>query len=267
MRLKDDFLATLSHELRTPMNAILGWLAILQNGSPVRDARSALAVVQRNAEVQAKLIDDLLDMTRLMSGNIQLDLSPVDLAAIVQTTVEALQPAADAKGVQLLARVDSGVRSIAADARRLQQVLWNVLHNSVKFTPEGGRVEVRLQEIVGGAEISVSDTGRGISPAFLPHVFDRFRQQDSSPTRDTSGLGLGLSIAKHLVELHGGTIEAQSAGIGAGATFIVRLPAAISGPERPVTLSESIHAAGGQSSPFSLSAARSSGGELMRHQG
>lgn len=224
VRLKDEFLATLSHELRTPMNAILGWLAILDGGKPIRDVYSALAVIRRNAEVQAKLIEDLLDMNRLMTGNIQLEVSAVDVATLSQLTIQALQPAADARGVQLLASVDSSAGPLMADSRRLQQVLWNLVHNAIKFTSAGGRVEILIRRSENQLHITVQDNGQGITSEFLPHVFERFRQQDSSNTRAKFGLGLGLSIAKHLVELHGGSIEARSKGIGQGATFEVRLP-------------------------------------------
>ncbi|HEY7285003.1 MAG TPA: ATP-binding protein [Vicinamibacterales bacterium] len=223
-RLKDEFLATLSHELRTPMNAILGWLSILESGKPIREVHSALAVIGRNAQLQAKLIDDLLDMNRLISGNVTLEISQVDVAGLLHTTMQSLQPAADARGVQLLASVQTSVGGILADARRLQQVLWNLLHNAVKFSKTGGRVEIHVQRHEQGLELTVKDNGQGISPAFLPHVFERFRQQDASSTRSTTGLGLGLSIAKHLVELHGGTITAHSPGNDEGATFVVTVP-------------------------------------------
>jgi PAS domain S-box-containing protein len=223
-RLRDEFLATLSHELRTPMNAILGWLSILDNGKPIRDVYSALDVIRRNANLQAKLIDDLLDMNRLISGNIRLDTGTVDLGALLQTTILGLRPAADARGVQVIASVDSGVRELVGDARRLQQVLWNLVHNAIKFTSAGGRVAIRIQQTPDHLQFVVQDNGRGISPEFLPHVFERFRQEDGTSSRSTSGLGLGLSIAKHLVELHGGTIEGTSAGVGHGATFVVQIP-------------------------------------------
>jgi PAS domain S-box-containing protein len=223
-RLRDEFLATLSHELRTPMNAILGWLSILDNGKPIRDVYSALDVIRRNANLQAKLIDDLLDMNRLISGNIRLDTGTVDLGALLQTTILGLRPAADARGVQVIASVDSGVRELVGDARRLQQVLWNLVHNAIKFTSAGGRVAIRIQQTPDHLQFIVQDNGRGISPEFLPHVFERFRQEDGTSSRSTSGLGLGLSIAKHLVELHGGTIEGTSAGVGHGATFVVQIP-------------------------------------------
>lgn len=224
-RLKDEFLATLSHELRTPMNAILGWLSILESGKPIRDMRSTLTVIARNAQIQARLIDDLLDMNRLTSGNVHLEISRVDVRSLAQATLQGLQPAADAKDVQILAFVEQTVGEVFADSRRLQQVLWNLVHNGIKFTPAGGRVYVRVQRVDRALQFDVEDTGQGISPAFLPHVFERFRQQDASSTRAAPGLGLGLSIAKQLVELHGGTIAATSPGEGKGATFTVRVPA------------------------------------------
>jgi PAS domain S-box-containing protein len=236
--LKDEFLATLSHELRTPMNAILGWLSILESGKQVRDLSSVLEVIARNAQIQAKLIDDLLDMNRLLSGNAHLDVTAVDMSALLQTTLQGLQPAADAKGVIIVATLDPGVGGLLGDSRRLQQVLWNLIHNAIKFTPTQGRVEINVRRVDGELEVAVVDTGRGISQSFLPHVFERFRQQDASSTRATFGLGLGLSIAKQLVELHGGTISAHSDGEGCGATFIVRLPAVPRNttlPKTPIT--------------------------------
>jgi signal transduction histidine kinase len=221
-RLKDEFLATLSHELRTPMNAMLGWLAILDSGKPIRDVYAALAVIKRNAEVQARLIDDLLDMNRLLSGNFQLEITQVDIGGLVQTTIQGLQPAADGKGVQLIASVDSSVSEVLGDGRRLQQVLWNLVHNAIKFTTKGGRVEIRIRQ--EGSDLQIAD--------FLPYVFERFRQEDASTTRGAAGLGLGLSISKHLVELHGGTIQASSEGVGSGATFMVAIPATSLDPGR-----------------------------------
>lgn len=223
-RLKDEFLATLSHELRTPMNAILGWLAILESGKPIRDISHGLAVITRNAQMQAKLIEDLLDMNGLTSGNLRLELGPVDVGTLLQTTMQSLQPAAEAKRIQFVASVEPNVKDVRGDSRRLQQILWNLAHNAIKFTPARGRVEIHVQRTNDELEIRVADNGRGILPAFLPHVFERFRQQDASSTRASYGLGLGLSIAKHLVELHGGTIDALSEGDGYGATFIVRMP-------------------------------------------
>jgi hypothetical protein len=222
-RIKDEFLATLSHELRTPMNIILGWLDTLVRDVPIRDTREALTIVQRNAQLQAKLIDDLLDMNRLLAGHLQIELAPIDVVSTLRATMQGLQPAADVKGVTLNAPVDDPGAIVLADGRRVQQIFWNLLHNAIKFTPPGGRVDVTVREQNGHVNIEVRDTGTGISHDFLPHVFERFRQEDSSPTRDSSGLGLGLSIAKHLAELHGGTIRASSQGQGTGATFTVEL--------------------------------------------
>ena len=235
-RLKDDFLASLSHELRTPMNVILGWLSTLETGKPIREVYSALAIVRRNAELQARLIDDLLDMSRLSSGNVKLQLGTVDVGVLLQTTIQGLQPAADVKGIQIIASVDSGLSPVIGDSGRLQQVLWNLAHNAVKFTARGGRVNIVIRQGSGALEITVQDTGRGISPSFLPHVFERFRQEDATPTAGTAGLGLGLAITKQLVELHGGSVEASSGGKGAGATFVVRIPTADANAEaaRPI---------------------------------
>jgi PAS domain S-box-containing protein len=227
-RLKDEFLATLSHELRTPMNVILGWLDILASGAPIRDVKSTVALIRRNAQLQAKLIDELLDMNRLLSGNLRLELGVVDVGATLQTALQGLKPAADAKGIQLSARIDNTPAvQIAADNQRVQQVLWNLLHNAIKFTEAGGRVESTVCRVDRQVHIVVQDSGRGIAVEFLPHVFERFRQEDSSTTREFFGLGLGLSISKHLVEAHGGTIEAHSDGRGCGATFTVKLPAGV----------------------------------------
>ncbi|HEY7790223.1 MAG TPA: ATP-binding protein [Vicinamibacterales bacterium] len=225
-RLKDEFLATLSHELRTPLNAVLGWLAILRSGKPIGDLQSALDVITRNAEIQGRLIEDMLDMNRLMSGHVRLDRAPTRVGDLVQATIDALTPAADAKGVRLALHVDGDTREVLADSRRLQQVLWNLVQNGIKFaggTPQD-YVNVRLTQGPDVLEVVVCDNGRGIEPAFLPHVFERFRQQDASSTRAVFGLGLGLSIAKHLVELHGGTLQANSDGPGRGARFELRLP-------------------------------------------
>lgn len=222
-RIKDEFLATLSHELRTPMNVILGWLDTLASGKTTRDKWSALAIIQRNAQVQAKLIDDLLDMNGLLSGNLHVELAPVDVGAILQSAIQGLQPAADAKGVNVTATLERPGIDALADARRLQQIVWNLLHNAIKFTPRDGRVDVRIEQGSGQVRLLIQDTGHGISRDFLPYVFERFRQEDSSTTRESPGLGLGLSITKHLVELHGGTIHAFSDGQGTGATFTVEL--------------------------------------------
>jgi signal transduction histidine kinase len=225
-RLKDEFLATLSHELRTPMNVILGWLTILDRRKPLRDISSAIAVIRRNAEHEAKLIEDMLDMTRLMAGAVRLEMSDLDLGALVEATVQGLQPAADDKKVRVSASVEPGIGDVPADAKRLQQVLWNLVQNALKFTASGGSVDIRAWRVNGNVRIAVQDTGQGIAPEFLPHVFERFRQQDASMAKEAYGLGLGLSIAKLLVELHGGSIEASSPGVGQGATFTIELPAA-----------------------------------------
>jgi len=231
-RLKDEFLATLSHELRTPMNIILGWLDPLARGVPVKDPAAIIATIQRNAQVQAKLIDDLLDMNRLIAGTLKIDLSPIDVGSTLRAAIQGLQPAAEAKGVRLTI-MDGAFGTVLADSRRLQQVFWNLLHNAIKFTPHGGRVHVRGGRSAGSVQIAVEDSGRGISREFLPHVFERFRQEDSSTTRESPGLGLGLSISRHLVELHGGSVSASSPGAGHGATFTVELPAA-DGAMKPV---------------------------------
>jgi PAS domain S-box-containing protein len=225
-RLKDEFLATLSHELRTPMNVILGWLEILASGKQIRDLQSTLGLLQRNARLQAKLIDDLLDMNRLTSGNLHLEVTAVDISGTLHATIQSLKPAADAKQVELISVATPASIEIDGDARRIQQVLWNVLHNAIKFTPSGGRVQARAERTDEEVRVTVEDNGRGISTAFLTQVFERFRQEDSSTTRESSGLGLGLSIAKHLVELHGGTISAHSDGHGCGSAFTVRFPVA-----------------------------------------
>jgi signal transduction histidine kinase len=181
-------------------------------------------LIQRNARLQAKLIDDLLDMNRLLSGGLHLDISSVDVGATLHATIKSLQPAATAKGIHLVACTPRSTAHAPADGRRIQQVLWNLLHNAIKFTPDGGRVDAKVEQLGHDLVITIQDTGCGISPAFLPHVFERFRQEDSSPTRETSGLGLGLSISKHLIEMHSGSISAHSDGPGTGSTFTVRLP-------------------------------------------
>lgn len=231
-RSKDEFLALLSHELRTPLTAILGWSGILHAGK-LDEAKAAIAVetIERNANLQMQLIEDLLDISRTVSGDFSLDFRFVDLVEVIREAIEVVQPAADTKEIQLQFVLDADIEQIWGDSDRLQQVVWNLLSNAVKFTPKGGRVEVRLSVVSGSkdvkdkyAQIQVSDTGKGISSDFLPYVFDRFRQADSKSTRVHKGLGLGLAIARHLVELHGGTIQAESPGIGQGATFTVKLP-------------------------------------------
>jgi PAS domain S-box-containing protein len=224
-RAKDEFLAVVSHELRTPLTAILGWARMLQTGKlDERLTRRALDAIERNAESQNQLIGDLLDFSRIISGKIRLDVGSVELASVVEASIDVVSPAADAKGIKLQTVLDPKAGPVSGDPERLQQVMWNLLSNAVKFTPKGGRVQVRLARVDSGVEITVSDTGEGISAEFLPYVFDRFRQADSATTRRQAGLGLGMAITKHLVELHGGTIRADSPGEGQGATFVLRLP-------------------------------------------
>jgi signal transduction histidine kinase/CheY-like chemotaxis protein len=226
-RIKDEFLATLSHEMRTPLTSILGWAHMLQAGS-LDDQTSARALdaIQRNARSQAQLVEDLLDVSRVITGKLRLEVEPTNLAAVIEAAIDGVRPAADAKGVRLTATLDRSAM-VAGDADRLQQVVWNLLSNSIKFTQAKGHVEVALERVNTHAQIVVRDTGIGISDAFLPHVFDRFRQADSTSTRAYGGLGLGLALVRHLVELHGGTVEASSRGEGLGATFTVRLPVAV----------------------------------------
>jgi signal transduction histidine kinase/ActR/RegA family two-component response regulator/PAS domain-containing protein len=225
-RLKDEFLATLSHELRTPLNAVLGWSQIIkQPGVSSTDVSQGLEVIERNARAQAQIIEDLLDMSRIISGKVRLDVQRLDLSAIVAAAIETARPTAEAKGIRLLSVIDPLPGApVGGDANRLQQVLWNLLSNAIKFTPKGGRVQVLLERVNSHVEISVIDTGEGMKPEFLPFVFDRFRQADASTTRRHGGLGLGLSIVKQLVELHGGTVVVKSEGPGKGTTFVVTLP-------------------------------------------
>ena len=224
-RTKDEFLATMSHELRTPMTAILGWAQMLRSRTlGEADFERALEIVERNAQAQNKLIEDLLDISRIITGKLRLDVRPVDLAGVVASVVEALRPTAEVKAIRLQSLLDPQAGPVSGDADRLQQVVWNLLSNAIKFTPKGGRVQVRLERVNSHVEIVVSDSGKGISAEFLPHVFDRFRQADSTSTRKHGGMGLGLSIVRQLVELHGGTVGVESSGVGQGATFIVQLP-------------------------------------------
>ncbi|MBD1896384.1 response regulator [Coleofasciculus sp. FACHB-129] len=247
-RLKDEFLATLSHELRTPLNSILGWATLLRNQklTPTVISR-ALESIERNAKAQVKLTDEILDVSRIIRGKLHLNIRSIELIPIIDEAINILRPAADAKGIRVKAVLDRSVGLVAADPDRLQQVVWNLLSNAIKFTSEGGQIEVRLERVEGKleekvevqptnsppnnpqpstffAQIQISDTGMGISPDFLPYAFDRFRQADASTTRSHGGLGLGLAIVRHLVELHGGTVRAASLGIGQGATFTVLLP-------------------------------------------
>jgi PAS domain S-box-containing protein len=227
-RLKDEFLATLSHELRTPLNAILGWSQILRRRSRQdEEVSNGLAIIERNSRVQAQLIEDLLDMSRIISGKLRIDVQRVELAEVVNAAIEAVRPAADAKEIPLQKVLDTHMPPFRGDPARLQQVVWNLLSNAVKFTPKGGKVQVTLQRVNSHVEITVADTGAGIKPEFLPYVFDRFRQADSSTTRRYGGLGLGLAIVKNLVELHGGKVYARSPGEGKGSTFVIELPLSV----------------------------------------
>ncbi len=231
-RLKDEFLATLSHELRTPLNAILGWSQMLRTGRlDLATTARALETIERNAKSQAQLIADILDVSRIITGKLRLQLGPVDLSRIVESVLDSIRPAADAKSIRLAVGLEPLAAPLLGDADRLQQVIWNLLSNAIKFPPQGGRVDVRLRQPdalpappAESIELRVSDTGVGIRPDFLPYVFDRFRQAESTTTRTHGGLGLGLSIVRHLVEQHGGTVQVESSGEGQGATFIVRLP-------------------------------------------
>ena len=224
-RLKDEFLATVSHELRTPLTAIMGWSHMLRERrlDEAMTAR-ALETIGRNAESQAQLIEDILDVSRVITGKLRLNVGPVDAAAIINAAIDSVQLAAESKGIELEVTLDPSARHISGDSGRLQQVVWNLLSNAIKFTDAGGRVSVRLERAGPDVQIRVTDTGQGISPDFLPYVFDRFRQADGTSTRRFGGLGLGLALVRHLVELHGGTVSADSQGEGHGATFTIRLP-------------------------------------------
>jgi signal transduction histidine kinase/CHASE1-domain containing sensor protein/CheY-like chemotaxis protein len=226
-RLKDEFLATVSHELRTPLTAILGWARLLEGGT-LDDSvtHQAVETIGRNAKAQAQIVDDILDVSRIITGNLYLDLQPLELTPVIENAINVVRPTADAKGIKIDTYFDPAPAKISGDANRLQQVVWNLLSNAVKFTNSGGRVGVKILRVGPAVEISVSDTGQGIDKEFLPYVFDRFRQADSTTTRHHGGLGLGLAIARHLVEIHGGLIKAESHGAGRGATFTIKLPLA-----------------------------------------
>jgi PAS domain S-box-containing protein len=225
-RLKDEFLATLSHELRTPLNVILGWTRMLLNDNLSERARKhALELIDRNAHAQAQLVNDLVDMSRMTTGKLQIELEPLPVVPVLEAALESIRPAADAKNLTITTSWHVRDANVLADATRLQQVLWNLLSNAVKFTPNGGRISVSAERVGQQIRIEVADTGIGIDPAFLPHVFDRFRQADSATTRRYGGLGLGLAIVHDLVRLHGGEVEVRSAGIDRGATFIITLRA------------------------------------------
>ncbi len=224
--MKDEFLATLSHELRTPLNAILGWAQLLLMQPEPNALREGLEAIERNARSQTQLIADLLDTSRIVSGRIRLDVQLTEMGSVIDAALDAIRPAAEAKSIRLRRIIDPIAGPVSGDPTRLQQIIWNLLSNAIKFTPKGGSVDLLLERVNSHLELTAHDTGIGIHPDFLPFVFERFRQADSSTTRSFGGLGLGLSIVKHLVELHGGTVRAKSAGEGQGATFIVSLPLA-----------------------------------------
>lgn len=255
-RLKDEFLATLSHELRTPLNAIIGWTQVLQFRPPsATDLAEGLAIIERNAKIQAELINDLLDVSRIMSGKLRLNIQPIDPAVMVRDAMASVMPAAQAKGVKIDLSLDSAGGSILGDAARLQQVIWNVVNNAVKFTPRDGSVHVAMQRRKDDLDIRISDTGQGIKPEFLPHLFEQFRQEDAGTTRTHGGLGLGLAIVKHLVELHGGTVSAFSEGEGRGTQVLIRLP--VFQQEQPESAIPADEAVSEQPSPVAEPAAAS----------
>lgn len=240
-RIKDEFLAVLSHELRTPLNPILGWSKLLRTGRlDATKTALALETIERNAKLQTQLIEDLLDVSRIMQGKLNLNMAPVNLASIIKAAIETVQLAAEAKSIQIQVQLEPEIGQVLGDTARLQQVIWNLLTNAVKFTAEGGQIQIQLERVGSQAQIQVSDTGKGIHPDFLPYVFEYFRQEDGKTTRKFGGLGLGLAIVRHLVELHGGTVDADSAGEDQGATFTVRLPlfqAEAKEPGQPMGLS------------------------------
>ena len=233
-RMKDEFLATLSHELRTPLNAILGWANLLRATDQPEVVAEGIEVIERNARAQAKIIEDLLDMSRIVSGKVRLEVQRIELDAVIKSAIESVSPMAAAKEIRVATELDPRANFITGDPARLQQVFWNLLTNALKFTPKGGAVRLELERADSNVRLRISDTGLGIAPNFLPHVFDRFRQADSSSTRRHGGLGLGLALVKNLVELHGGTVRAESAGENQGAAFTVTLPIAPMDEKLPV---------------------------------
>lgn len=223
--LKDEFLAIVSHELRSPLNAMLGWTQMLRSRQLEEAiAARALETIERNARAQSKLIEDLLDISCIVRGNLHLNIGPVHLATVIQDTIDSLQLAITAKNIEIQTVIDQSAELVSGDSDRLQQVIWNLLSNAIKFTPRHGRIEVRLERVASSAAITISDTGQGIHPDFLPYVFDRFRQAERATTRHHGGLGLGLAIVRQLVEMHGGTVSVSSPGEGQGATFTVQIP-------------------------------------------
>lgn len=223
-RRKDQFLATLSHELRTPMTAVLGWTRMLKFGLPEAQVGEALDAIEKSAEIQAQLIEDVLDVSRIVAGKMTFKAVPVDVGSVLRAALTTVHPAVQAKGIEILSSAPPGLPSVLGDEGRLQQVIWNLLSNAVKFTPRGGTITVRLAAVGSIIRLTVEDDGQGIEPAYLPHVFDTFSQQDGSTTRSHEGIGIGLSIARSLIAMHGGTIRASSDGVGRGATFTVDLP-------------------------------------------
>jgi signal transduction histidine kinase/ActR/RegA family two-component response regulator len=253
-RAKDEFLGLLSHELRTPLNAILGWTRLLRTGNLTGEAFTrAIETIDRNASLQARLIEDMLDVSRIISGKLRLDAQPVDLTAVIHAAVDTSRPAADAKEIRIQIVLDFGAGSVLGDPVRLQQVVWNLLSNAIKFTPKRGRVQIQLERVNSHLEITVSDTGPGIDREFLPFVFERFRQADSTSSKKFGGLGLGLAIVRHIVELHGGTVEAANRSDEQGATFAVKLPLMVLRPPLPPEAAESrrrVHPAVNGAVPF-----------------
>ena len=244
-RLKDEFLATISHELRNPLNAIMGWAHMLRLGKLTDvNAERAVETIYRNAKSQTQLVADLLDVSRIISGKLRLDVRTVDLIYIINAAIDSIRPAAEAKGIRLQTMLDTATGPISGDADRLQQIVWNLLTNAVKFTPKGGRIQVKVQRVNSHVEIVVSDSGLGINKEFLPYVFDRFRQGDASITRTHGGLGLGLSIVRQLVDLHGGSVSVHSEGEGKGTTFTITLP--FVGVVSNENEAESVHPAQGE---------------------
>lgn len=249
-RAKDEFLATVSHELRTPLNAISGWVQILRKGNlDLEFVKYGLETVERNVQVQTRIIEDILDVSRVIRGKLSLQVEAVDLVPVILAALDAVRLAADARSIRLHTEVEDQEVLVSGDPNRLQQVVWNLVSNAIKFTPRGGNVTVRLEQTDSQAEISVADSGKGISAEFLPFVFDRFRQADSTSTRSHGGLGLGLAIVRHLVEMHGGTVHADSPGEGRGATFTVSLPLLIGRDLRIPEVSQSEHLSGADPSP------------------
>ena len=227
-RLKDEFLAVVSHELRSPLNAITGWASLLLMRQLDDRTKHAIETILRNAQTQTQLVADLLDVSRIVTGQLRLKVQSFQLIPVIEAAIEVVRPASEAKSIRIETILDPSAGPIAGDPDRMQQIFWNLLSNAVKFTPKGGRIQVRLQRINSHVEVVVSDTGRGVDPKLLPFIFERFRQGDSSTTREHGGLGLGLAIVRHLVELHGGVVNAYSDGAGKGAEFIVQLPTLVS---------------------------------------